>query len=662
MPTNSRKPPRPTAQRAVSQRPLARPARTSPPQPTAQHSPIEHPVLDAQEQAGNHAIQQLLRSGVIQPKLQVSQPGDSAELEAERVADSITQSSTAAPCSCSGSGEPCEECSKASGLHRAATAATPRATSASATHAVRNVLGGSGPPLDSASRAFFEPRFGKDFSKVRIHTGAQAAQSAQSIQARAYTHGSDIVFNSGEYQPSSDSGRHLLAHELTHVLHQSSQAATLHREAAPSHQSLKEEAEDLLHRRLPEMQMDEDFSAIAHELDFALIALRYDYVLEVFHQIPSRWEDNVGAELISITPMTRLKLYALSPQGRRMLNVIYEAIITGDVSEFERKQADKILEATQISQANYISQVQGQLLTFAVKNQGFLRDCYAVFSAELQTNGNVKVWYNSVRIWQCSEFKQDVATFPDDPTHPRELAPDTLVNVHLYDQGGVTIPVPAIALIDYANQSKNKTLSLAETAFITGFTVGMGGFGGTPGGAAAAGTAWGTRATAFGAEYGGVVESAAALAARAAPYAARIAFWADRIAVVLPILTSILEDNRDWIVENVPFGSEIVWGIEKANAIIAYYGYARLGVDGLRFAAGQMKGVLKARASGGIPASFNAEQRSILAGIDANSQELLSNLEKTEQAILEDRAAQQQAARSRHSCTRRWRSRCFSRS
>src|SRR3569833_2755839 len=133
-PTNSRKPPRPPASpRATSQRPPARPARTAIQQPAStlsaiQHSPVQHPLVEAQEQAGNHAIQQLLRSGgVIQPRLQVSQPADPAELEAERVADSIVRLPATAPCSCSGSGKPCEECDKASGLHRSASGAvTPR--------------------------------------------------------------------------------------------------------------------------------------------------------------------------------------------------------------------------------------------------------------------------------------------------------------------------------------------------------------------------------------------------------------------------------------------------------------------------------------------------------------------------------------------------------
>jgi hypothetical protein len=77
-----------------------------------------------------------------------------------------------------------------------------------------------GTPLPGASRAYFEPRFGHDFSRVRVHTGSEAAAGARAVRARAYTVGSHIVFGSGEYAPDSMSGKRLLAHELTHVVQQ----------------------------------------------------------------------------------------------------------------------------------------------------------------------------------------------------------------------------------------------------------------------------------------------------------------------------------------------------------------------------------------------------------------------------------------------------------
>lgn len=78
----------------------------------------------------------------------------------------------------------------------------------------------SGKSLDESTRSFMEPRFNYDFSKVKIHDNDLAAKSASSINALAYTSGNNVVFNSGQYNTNSDSGKRLLAHELTHVMQQ----------------------------------------------------------------------------------------------------------------------------------------------------------------------------------------------------------------------------------------------------------------------------------------------------------------------------------------------------------------------------------------------------------------------------------------------------------
>ena len=83
-----------------------------------------------------------------------------------------------------------------------------------------------GEPLAAADRAFFEPRFGADFSQVRVHTDASADASARSVGALAYTRGSDVVFRRGQYDPGSSAGRQLLAHELTHVVQQGAAEAS----------------------------------------------------------------------------------------------------------------------------------------------------------------------------------------------------------------------------------------------------------------------------------------------------------------------------------------------------------------------------------------------------------------------------------------------------
>lgn len=99
--------------------------------------------------------------------------------------------------------------------------------------AVEQTLQTPGKPLDPGLRDFFEPRFGADFSAVRLHTDAAAAELATQVGAHAYAAGSDLVFASGAYAPETSSGRALIAHELAHVVQQTGGApAALRRRVA----------------------------------------------------------------------------------------------------------------------------------------------------------------------------------------------------------------------------------------------------------------------------------------------------------------------------------------------------------------------------------------------------------------------------------------------
>ena len=88
---------------------------------------------------------------------------------------------------------------------------------------VKDVVGrGGGQPLEGGLQSEMEGRFGADFSGVRVHTDGQAAASASSVNAHAYTVGNDIVFGGGRYDPASPTGQRTIAHELTHVVQQRS--------------------------------------------------------------------------------------------------------------------------------------------------------------------------------------------------------------------------------------------------------------------------------------------------------------------------------------------------------------------------------------------------------------------------------------------------------
>jgi hypothetical protein len=92
---------------------------------------------------------------------------------------------------------------------------------------VHKALNSHGQPIDAATRGFMEPLFGFDLSHVRVHTDAMSAQSALDIGALAYAAGRHVVFAPGQFQPASPEGKRLLAHELTHVVQQSSSGSSI---------------------------------------------------------------------------------------------------------------------------------------------------------------------------------------------------------------------------------------------------------------------------------------------------------------------------------------------------------------------------------------------------------------------------------------------------
>lgn len=110
---------------------------------------------------------------------------------------------------------------------------------------VHEVLRSPGQPLDSATRAFMEPRFRHDFSQVRVHTNGKAAESAQAVKALAYTVGQNVVFGEGQYALGTMAGQRLLAHELTHTIQQSAATQGVQKklETNNSHDTTEHEAE-----------------------------------------------------------------------------------------------------------------------------------------------------------------------------------------------------------------------------------------------------------------------------------------------------------------------------------------------------------------------------------------------------------------------------------
>jgi hypothetical protein len=202
----------------------------SPPQPappTVRRGALERARM-VQRAVGNQAV--LRAADSRGRRIPLSQPSDRLEREADRVADRVVNgpmSSASSPVAVSpASGETaqrmCTECEEEAGVQRAAGGNAPTSVDGSSLDAVRS---GGGQSMSPEVHAFFSSRFGHDLSGVRIHTDGEAARSASSLGALAYTVGRDIYFAEGRYAPETNAGRRLLAHELTHTLQQEAGAA-----------------------------------------------------------------------------------------------------------------------------------------------------------------------------------------------------------------------------------------------------------------------------------------------------------------------------------------------------------------------------------------------------------------------------------------------------
>jgi hypothetical protein len=249
-------------------------------------STTRHPGLGRlQTTVGNRSLHRLLHSGAIRAQLTIGPVDDPYEREADRVAGEVMRmpdpqaagSMQRAPVSVQRLCAACEKkrvqrtcaaCERSADeetLVQAKSGGDDRGLCPECEHTrlqrahaedgsagddapalVHNVLHTSGVPLDATSRTYMEPRFGHDFSAVRVHTDARAAASAAAIRAHAYTSGPHIVFATGRYQPQTGTGRQLLAHELTHVVQQGASRGAIERltAVAPSPVQLQVSAVD----------------------------------------------------------------------------------------------------------------------------------------------------------------------------------------------------------------------------------------------------------------------------------------------------------------------------------------------------------------------------------------------------------------------------------
>ena len=182
-------------------------------------------------------------ASTIQPKLEIGEPDDPFEKQADRVADSVIQKKDSdvqlqqmEEDELQMKREPilqrkCKECEEKESLQKKAkNSVSPDKTSNKSINQKLQLSRGTVHQLTQPVQKEMNGKIGADFANVNIHTDSNAAEMSRSLGARAFTHGSDIYFNSGEYNPSTKDGKHLLAHELTHVVQQGKAGKRIQRE------------------------------------------------------------------------------------------------------------------------------------------------------------------------------------------------------------------------------------------------------------------------------------------------------------------------------------------------------------------------------------------------------------------------------------------------
>jgi hypothetical protein len=503
----------------------------------------------------------------LQTKLRINEPGDVYEQEADRVAEQVL----------------------AKPLHPHVSSAPPRIqrfTGQASGHAdtapasVDQVLASPGRPLEAALRQDMEQRFGYDFSRVRVHAGAAAEQSARDVDAHAYTVGQSIVFDAGRFAPGTHEGRRLLAHELTHVVQQTGGSPVISREANIQRDSSEAspfpEPKDLVKAHLGDLVMKK-YTRIAKRL-VQIVAThpqpaRYlqDFFAYANEEI-SGAEDNIGAEMVEGLTEGQLDALAATEEGRYALTLIYKAIITGDASDYERKHANLVLFAkARLDSPDKFAELTThqrdgrKTRIFPVRFMRVTGGDYAPPEVTLRPDGMLRVKYPLQS--KTPMFAQDIRTLGDVFGAGDLVNVNQVVGIRDYESGGTVQYLPALALIDYANRATESTGGKIIEVSAIAATFGFGG-GLVAGGRAAAG------------------ELAAARITYTAIWGARIKKGMqilDTVANVVGIAAFIINEQREWISKKLGApGRFLVHCADVASSAVAIYGFARLAQGGAK--------------------------------------------------------------------------------
>lgn len=359
---------------------------------------------------------------------------------------------------------------------------------------------------------------------------------------------------------------------------------------------LRHEAEDSVN----EMIIDQQAMKLAQSLVPLVISAKYAEVTKII-RAGGRVEDNIAAHLVELLTTLQLEAVAKVGPGRTMLDVCYDAMITGSVTPFERLQGDRIITARLRGADNADPATSLQTPTIFPLATGW--GSTATIVASLQDNGTVKVYYDTKTGARQPQFKRALDTlsrrFGDDTVFTGMiLRPDEVVMVQLFDSDGVIVPVAAIQLVDFFNQQQEDFVNKVTTITMLGATAGLGGVGG-----------------------------------------AGLLGWADTVAFAISAGSIVVKAYRKEIAKTAG-GRFFLEAWDMAEGVASLYGWGRLGVDGLKLLQAKVAPALRRwRAEGS--AGLSAAERNAVTEVQAKTDEWLDGVkqaEATEVAKAEARA------------------------
>jgi hypothetical protein len=447
-----------------------------------------------------------------------------------------------------------------------------------------------GEPLDRATRTHFEGRFQRDFGDVRVHGGRQAEAASRLFGARAFTVGSDIFLGGGRHASVGGPEGRVLAHELAHVALQDREGAG----RGPA-----------VIRRSPESDLIGAHTTVGflneETLGRALLARanlgEHAFVRRVLDELGSTDQDDVAYEMVRVADDAALDGFAGSESGRRMLDQLYDHLTSGSVAEEETTEADRILRAKtrRVDVAEFeVAPEHAKIFPFRLPGLTVLND--APIMAERRGAG--RIWIKMpVRVLGTDMFREETRTLPTDVfIGGVELPENEIVGVKMYDLGGEVHYRPALYLIQLSNQTTTTVLEKMAEAAGLGLTLGLG---------------------------------TAAAGAAEATWLARALIWADRAALALGTITSLIREHRGWIIaEFGDSGRQFLRYVDIVNSAVAIYGLGRAAI-GLGQTINSLRTAYRNwRTAAAAAEELTTSQRATVAEIGSHTDDFLAEADR----------------------------------